>query len=119
MVLKYDFTIIQSISDSFAVEIVNSAGTPIDLTGKGFQLDCRQNYNSEETLFSLSSANNTLILDNTQNNKVHLVFTHELSSSLKFDKGIYDMIAYLPDKSEVNLLMSGTVSLQKTITKLI
>lgn len=118
MALKYDFTVVQSISDSIAVEIVNSAGTPVNLSGKLFQLDCRQNHNTEVPYFSLSSSSNTLILDASQNNKIHLVFTHEMTSQLNFDKGTYDLIGYLPDKSEVNLLMSGTVTLQKTVTRL-
>ena len=119
MPLKYDFTIIQSISDSISVEIVNSAGTPVNLTNKLFQLDCRSNFNTLEPYFTLSSTDNTLMLDATQNNKIHLVFTHEMTKNLDFGKGVYDLIAYLADKSEVNLLMSGTISLQKTITKLV
>ena len=114
----YDFSITQQTSESLSLEIVDPAGNPRDLSGLDFKLDCRKTHNDSEALFSLGSSDSTIMLDTVNKHMIHLVFSHNLTKALSFDKGVYDLIAYLPDKSSVEKLMSGTVTLEKTITKL-
>lgn len=115
---KYNFTLTQQVSESISIEFLDEAGSPRALTGYEFKLDCKKNYNELEPQFTLSSADNTIVLDATNTNKITLYFNHELTKTLNFDKAEYDLITYLPDKSKVEVLMSGTVTLNRTITSL-
>jgi len=115
---NYDFTITQQVSEALTLEIVDPTGNPRNLTGLDFKLDCRKNMTDPEPLFTLSSADSTIMLDSVNNHQLHLVFSHELTKTLNFDKGMYDLLAYLPDKSSVEKLMSGQVTLNKTVTSI-
>lgn len=115
---KYDFSVTQQVSDAIAIEIVNELGQPRDLSGLLFKLDCRQSVNSDTVYFSLGSGDNTIYLDSLANHKIWLVFTHDLTKLLNFDKGVYDLVAYKSDKTLVEVLMSGTVTLNRTVTQL-
>lgn len=118
MKTKYDFSISQQVAETISVEIVDSMGSPRNLSIFSFQLDCRQQPASVEPFFSLSSSDGTIILDTNNNNKVWMVFRHDLTKELEFDKGLYDLLAFDSSKSHVEVLMSGTITLNKTITKL-
>jgi len=115
---KHDFIITQQVSETIAIEIVDDLGQARDLTPYSFKLDCRQGPQSAEAFFSLSSDEGTILLDNVINNKIWLIFQHELTKTLNFDKGLYDLLAYAPDKSHVEVLMSGAVTLNKTVTRI-
>jgi hypothetical protein len=115
---KYDFNITQQVSETLAVEIVDDLGQARNLSSYSFKLDCRQGPQSSEAFFSLSSDDGTIVLDNSINNKIWLIFLHELTKTLNFDKGLYDLLAYAPDKSHVEVLMSGAVTLNKTVTRI-
>ena len=115
---KYDFSITQQVSETLAVEIVDDLGQARNLNSYSFKLDCRQGPQSAEAFFSLSSDDGTIVLDNNINNKIWLIFLHELTKTLNFDKGLYDLLAYAPDKSHVEVLMSGAVTLNKTVTRI-
>jgi hypothetical protein len=114
----YDFSITQQVSEAITIEIVDQAGVPRNLTGYDFKLDCKKTFNDAEPLFTLSSADNTIILDPNNTHRISLAFTHDLTKALYFDKGTYDLLAFLPDKSIVEVLMSGTVTLNRTVTSL-
>ena len=115
---KHDFTIKQQASETIALEIVDDLGQTRDLSPYSFKLDCRHTTQSAEAYFSLSSDGGTIVLDNVINNKIWLIFQHELTKTLNFDKGFYDLLAYAPDKSHVEVLMSGAVTLNKTVTRI-
>lgn len=115
---KYDFSIRQQVSDTIAVEIVDDMGTPRDLSTYSFKLECRQQPTSADIYFGLSSDDGTIILDTNNNSKIWLVFRHDMTKDLFFEKGQYDLLAYDVSKSHVEVLMSGTVTLNKTVTKL-
>lgn len=115
---KYDISITQQVAETIALEIVDDAGNPRDVSAYLFKMDCRQQPNSESAYFTIGSDDSTIFVDSSQNNKLWLVFKHELTKNLNFDKGAYDLIAYSPDKIHVEILMSGTVHLQKSYTRL-
>ena len=115
---KYDFSISQQVAETIAIEIQDSLGNPRDLSNFGFKLDCRQQPNSESPYFSLSSDEGTIILDTTHNNKLWLVFRHDMTKELNFDKGLYDLLIFDTAKTHVESVMAGTVTLNKTVTKL-
>jgi len=114
----HDISITQQVSESITLEIVGSDGSPRDLSSFVFKLDCKKNYSDQSALFSLSSSDSSIMLDTNNNHMVHLVFSHDLTKTLDFDKGVYDLLAYKPDKSHVEVLISGSISLRKTVTKL-
>ena len=118
MKTKYDFSITQQVAETISVEIVDSMGAPRNLSTYSFQLDCRQQSNSVDAFFSINSVDGTIILDTLNTNKLWLVFRHDMTKDLSFDKGIYDLLAYDASKSHVEVLMSGNVTLNKTVTKL-
>ena len=115
---KYDFNITQQVAETISLEIVDDSGSPRDLSPYNFKMDCRQQPNTESTYFSISSDDSTIILDSTNNHKLWLVFKHDLTKSLNFEKGVYYLIAYSPDKIHVEILMSGTVTLNKAVTRI-
>jgi len=115
---KHDFSITQQTTETISLEIVDSAGVPRSLAGLDFKLDCRQQPNAPEPFFTMSSADGTIQLDHVHNHKIWLHFGHDMTKQLSFDKGVYDLLAYLPDKSSVEILMQGQVTLNKTVTKL-
>jgi len=114
----HDFSITQQVSDSITLEIIGDDGSPRDLSPFAFKLDCKKNYSDESPLFTLSSSDSSIVLDTNNNHMIHLVFSHDLTKDLVFDKGVYDLLAYKPDRSHVEVLMSGSISLRKTVTKL-
>ena len=114
----YDFTITQQVSEAITLEIVDAAGNPRSLAGLLFKLDCRKTFNDAEPLFTLSSGANSIMLDSVNTHRIFLSFSHELTKGLNFDKGFYDLLAYKPDKSQVEVLLSGSVTLNKTMTRL-
>lgn len=118
MKTKYDFSISQQVAETMSIEIVDNLGAPRNLSNYSFKLDCRQQAGAEATFFSLSSDEGTIILDTTQTNKVWLVFRHDMTKDLNFDRGLYDLLAYDVSKSHVEVLMTGQVTLNKTVTKL-
>jgi len=115
---KYDINITQQVSESISLEIVDNAGNPRDISNYLFKMDCRQQPNSESPYFTIGSDDNTIFIDSAKNNKIWLVFKHELTKTLNFDKGSYDLIAYSPDKIHVEILISGMVILNKSYTRL-
>ena len=118
MKIKYDFNITQQVAETISLEIVDELGNPRNLSTYLFKMDCRQQPNSENTFFTIGSDDSTIFLDSTDTHKIWLVFKHELTKTLNFDKGPYDLIAYSPDKIHVEILMSGFVTLNKTVTKI-
>ena len=114
----YDFSITQQVSEAITIEIIDQAGVPRNLTGYEFKLNCKRTYNDPVPLFTLSSSDHTIILDPNNTHRISLAFTHDLTKELNFDKGNYDLLAFLPDKSQVEVLMNGTVTLNKTVTSL-
>ena len=115
---NYDFQITQQVSERIALEILDDVGTPRDLSGYQFKLACKKNYTDPQTIFQLSSMEATIQLDSVHHHNLYLDFKHELTKTLAFDRGVYDLLAFLPDKSSVELLMGGTVSLHRTVTSL-
>jgi hypothetical protein len=71
-----------------------------------------------DTYFTISSDEGTIILDSNHLHKLWLVFRHDMTKELEFDKGVYDLLAYDSTKTHVEVLMSGSVSLSKTVTRL-
>jgi|GEM_PF-2577013 len=114
----YDFTITQQVSEAITLEIVDADGNPRNLSGLLFKLDCRKTVHDSEALFTLSSSANSIMLDPVNTHRIFLSFSHELTKELNFDKGFYDLLAYKPDKSQVEVLLSGSVTLNKTITRI-
>ena len=125
MLQKYDFSITQQVTESFVIQIRDTNQNPRDLTGHEFLLQCRSTPTSSTTLFTLSSTASpqTITLGQTDStttvfDEIILVLTHDLTKDVEFDKGVYDLLMYLPDKSHVEMLMSGTVTLKRSVTKL-
>ncbi len=116
---RHDLVISQQVAETLSIEIVDSLGAPRNLSTFDFQLDCSLQASSETPFFSLSSTDGTIILDSTHTNKLWLVFRHDLTKTLSFDKGVYDLLAFDAGKTHVEILMSGMVTLNKTVTKLI
>ena len=114
----YDFTITQQVSEAITLEIVDADGNPRNLSGLLFKLDCRKTAHDSEALFTLSSSANSIMLDSVNTHRILLSFSHELTKGLNFDKGFYDLLAYKPDKTAVEVLISGSVTLNKTITRI-
>ena len=118
MLKKNDLEITQQVTETVVLEIVDETGNPRNLSGYDFQLDCRQQPNSENVYFTMSSADQTIQLDSVDQHKIILYFTHDLTKSLNFDVGLYDLMIFKPDRSSVEVIVSGKVHLKKTITKL-
>lgn len=116
--MKYDIVLTQQLTSSYTLDIVDGDGNAIDLTGYEFQLDCKPDAKAGVNFFSLSSADLTIEKDSSINNRVKLIFTHEITKSLKFSKGVYDILAFKPDKSDVILICAGAVSLQYVVTEI-
>ena len=140
MAQKQDFILEQQATHTFIIDFLNADNTAraIDKDADGnsysqtlkFQLDCRQNITSSDHLFRLfgeiNNANLEIQLGSSSpsatpliNDRLSITFGHALTSSLDFDKGYYDLLMYLDDKSYVEILMQGTVTVNKTITKLV
>ena len=122
---KYDFSVTQQTTESYVIEIKDELQNPRDMTGFDFYLQCRQSPTSESDIFTLSSTGTpaTIVLGQTDTNtsvfdQITLLLTHDLTSGLDFDKGVYDLLMYNTARSHVELLMSGTVTLKRVVTRL-
>jgi len=115
---NFDFTIVQGSTHDITVEFYDDDNLPRTLTGNDFKLDCKQHPNSPEIIFSLSSVSGQITVDGTNTNMIHLILDHTTTKGMSFTKGFYDMVMYDSTKANVEVLMSGTCSLVKTITRL-
>jgi hypothetical protein len=116
--MKYDIILTQQLTSSYTLDIIDGDGNAIDLTGYEFQLDCKPDPKAVLLFFSLSSADSTIVKDTSINNRIELLFTHEVTKNLNFTKGVYDILAFKPDKSDVMLICTGSVSLRNVVTQI-
>lgn len=140
MALKQqDLQLNQQETEFFVCDFVNPDGTQRDLidivhgntVNRKFQLDVRVNVSSDDTIIRLqgdtTDPNLTEIVLSSSiptapspiMDRLTISFSHDITSTVNFDKAYYDLIMYAPDKSYVEILMKGTVILVKTITRLV
>lgn len=115
---QFDFEITQGSTHDITVEFFDDDNLPRTLTGMDFKLDCKVNPNSPEILFSLTSGALQIQVDGTTSNMIHLILDHATTKMMSFKKGFYDMVMYDSGKTNVEVMMSGTVTLVSTITRL-
>lgn len=117
-VKSFDFEIVQQQTHDFEVEFYDSDNLPRAMTGFDFKLDAKINPNTPETVFSLTSSSGQITIDGTDAHKLHLLVDHSMSKQLSFTKAYYDLILFDTGRTTVEVIMSGTVTLTKTITRL-
>jgi len=115
----YDFEITQQETADITQEFYDDNNLPRALTGNDFKLDCKLNPNLPDVLFTMTTTNGDITIDGTQSNKIHINFTHNLTKGLNFPQGYYDLIMFDGAKTNVEVMMTGTIKLNKTITKLL
>ena len=116
---QFDFELTQQQSHDITVDFYDDDGLPVALTGYDFKLDCKINPNTPDVLMSLSSTAGHITVDGTTTNQIHLIVDHTMSKSLNFVKGVYDLVIYDAGRTIVQVILSGTITLNKTITKLV
>lgn len=124
---KYDFTLTQQVTESIVIDIKDELQNPRDLTGMSFYLQCRTSPTSDTAIFTLTSdgTDPTITLTASDSStsvkdRITILLTHDLTGAadLNFDKGVYDLLMYNADRSVVEILMSGTVIMKRTVSKL-
>lgn len=124
---KYDFTLTQQVTESIVIDIKDELQNPRDLTGMNFYLQCRTSPTSETAIFTLTSDGSDPTITLTKSDtttaikdRITILLTHDLTGAneLNFDKGVYDLLMYNADRSLVEILMSGTVVMKRTVSKL-
>ena len=118
-VKQFDFELTQQQSHDITVDFYDADNLPRVLTGFDFKLDCKINVNQPDVILSLSSAAGQITVDGTNTNQIHLLIDHNMSKSLNFIKGTYDLVMYDAGKTVVEVILTGTISLNKTITRLV
>jgi hypothetical protein len=118
-VKQFDFELTQQQSHDITVDFYDADNLPRVLTGYDFKLDCKINVNQPDVILSLSSAAGQITVDGTNTNQLHLLVDHNMSKGLNFIKGTYDLVMYDAAKTVVEVILTGTISLNKTITRLV
>lgn len=87
---------------------------PVDLTGYTGRMQIRPKLESPEILLELTSANNRIVIDET-NSTISLVISPDVTSELNFTSAVYSM--ELVNGADVIPFVNGSVTLVKEVTR--
>ena len=89
---------------------VENPGNPIDVAGYKAILQVRLSFDSPNVLLEASTTDGRIILGST-NGRIQILLSPELTSSLQWDKGIYDLLMQSPS-GRVRRIMEGEITVR-------
>lgn len=107
---KYNILVQQGATFFKQVSLKDVDGVPVDLTGATIQGQIRENYDSDTSI-----AFSTSITDEA-GGVFTLTIADETTSTITFDRGVYDVEVHYLDGT-VDRLLQGSVVVSKEVTK--
>lgn len=89
--------------------------TPVDLTGATARMQIRDTAESEDILFSLTTENGRIIIDNTAKTITLKILAVD-TDDLPFLTGVYDL-EFVAADATVTALLQGTVTVEAEVTR--
>ena len=112
---RYNYTIEAGATFSRTITYTDPEDTPIDLSGSVIRMQIRDNYSSEEAAISVSTTDGGIVLTGDPGVFV-LTLTPELTGSIPFRQGVYDIEIEYADQT-VERVLEGRVKISTQVTQ--
>lgn len=89
----------------------------VQLSGLAARMDIKANERTSEVLLSLSSENGLLII-HVSEGYIEINLPYEVTSTIKWQRALFDMILYSTITNEVYFVAGGNVFVNNGITKI-
>lgn len=111
---NHNFIIEKGESWSTTIAASDADGSHIDHTGYTVEMDIRDSYDSASELLALTAGNGRVSI--TGGGDIGLTVASSDTSSLSFDRGIYDLKVTSPGGT-TSFYLRGNVIVQKSVTR--
>lgn len=112
----YNFLLERGADFDQLVQWLDSAGSPIDLTGASALMQIKPAPEVSDVYLELSTDNGRIILDPV-NGKLHLFVPAAFVSSIGWTNGVYDIFVTLSD-GRVKKLLQGNICVASNVTEI-
>ena len=110
----YDITVEQGVTFVLPITWKDSSGTPVNLSGYSARMQIREEYDSQETLVSLTSPSGGIVLGGALGTIV-VTIAASVTQTLRLSSGVYDLEVEIG--GVVTRLLQGAVTISREVTR--
>lgn len=110
----YDITIEQGATFQMSLTWKDSTGAPVNITGYTARMQVRGNYESEDTLVSLTSSGGGIVLGGALGT-IAITISASVTQLLQLEEAVYDL--ELVSASTVTRLLQGKAVVSREVTR--